>query len=287
MKYDLASDLHVDFDINDIDWASKKTHDSDIIIIAGDVSNTVEQTVDELRRISDHYKHVIFVDGNHEHYGNQLGQKTINDTENELLDKLSKYQNIAYLHRNHPSIVIGNVAFIGCNSWYDFKFIPDINTVSQCISLYMSNSSDPKQCNFTTHPEKMAIEHAEIIANEVSHFNQNKDIDKIVIITHTSPHYLGVTWKTDRHSWNLFNGAYGNSEMEKVWIADEHNKIVHAVYGHVHDQHDFYGDNGIRFITNPRGYVGYEASAALWTMKQYNTDEMRTVFKSVFGEIDE
>lgn len=93
MKFDVVSDLHVDH------WFSKtrvisdkgpksfrphpvtgkekfvhfdfqffKNSDSNILIIAGDFCNGFEYGPDVLLDASQAYEHVVFVDGNHEHY---------------------------------------------------------------------------------------------------------------------------------------------------------------------------------------------------------------------------
>lgn len=285
MKYDLASDLHIDISNGGIDWEIQKAPDSDVLIVAGDIANTIDLTVEELVRAAKVYNTVMFVDGNHEHYSN-FPKLTIEDTVNELRTLIQDHNNIIYLNPSNSVHIIDDVAFIGCNGWYDFKFTPASISRSVAISTWMKHSND-KYCNFSKgEPTCLAIEHADIIVKEVKKLQGNNSIKKIVIITHTSPHRDGVTWKEHDSNWNILNGAYGNSVMANVWKADVNKKIVHAVYGHCHAYSDFYAADGIRFIANPRGYAGYERIADSWTLCQFNTNDERGVVVSAFGKIE-
>ena len=63
-SFDFVSDLHVEHHSNKmVDWNPK----SDILVIAGDISNDMRISYDHLITIKD-YEYILFVDGNHEHY---------------------------------------------------------------------------------------------------------------------------------------------------------------------------------------------------------------------------
>ena len=86
---------------------------------------------------------------------------------------------------------------------------------------------------------------------------QNYDeIKNIVCITHTAPVKEGIEFKKDPNSvWNALNGAYANSKMQDVLVADVNKLIKVWVFGHTHYHKDFVIDD-IRYISNPRGYAG-------------------------------
>ena len=86
MKFDLISDLHLDFwgENENINWEGIGT--SLVAVILGDISYNMEVTYKTIVDISKHYKYVIFVDGNHEH-NNQCG---IQDHNRQLKQELSK-----------------------------------------------------------------------------------------------------------------------------------------------------------------------------------------------------
>ncbi len=74
---DIISDLHIDhWDVtigvkypcgSRIHHPFKITPQSDILIVAGDISDDLELSLKYLDEVSKHYKKVLFVDGNHEH----------------------------------------------------------------------------------------------------------------------------------------------------------------------------------------------------------------------------
>ena len=108
IKVAIISDLHQDH------WKTKglvpaylsytNSENADVLIIAGDLDSNVDDTC----KLADHffrdYKHVLFTDGNHEHYS---GKHTVIEFEN-LLSINSK---AIYLNGN--SIVIDDVGFVG------------------------------------------------------------------------------------------------------------------------------------------------------------------------------
>ena len=78
ISVDIISDLHID------QWSNKyinkypcgtiKEHplifnksNSDYLIVAGDISDTLNTSLNYLDKISEHYEKILFVDGNHEH----------------------------------------------------------------------------------------------------------------------------------------------------------------------------------------------------------------------------
>ncbi|TAL38087.1 MAG: hypothetical protein EPN97_04140, partial [Alphaproteobacteria bacterium] len=63
-KFDLVSDLHVEYWEKPMDWDAVRTND--IVIVAGDVADTLAETRKELERLSKAYKTVLYIDGNHE-----------------------------------------------------------------------------------------------------------------------------------------------------------------------------------------------------------------------------
>src|ERR1700733_9531292 len=64
LKFDLVSDLHVEYWPKPMDWEALRTND--IVIVAGDVADTLDETRKELERLSKAYKTVLYIDGNHE-----------------------------------------------------------------------------------------------------------------------------------------------------------------------------------------------------------------------------
>lgn len=295
MKYDLSSDIHVDINhsLGLINWPKMKNEASKALVVAGDIANSLELTKVTIRDAAEVYEHVIFVDGNHEHYSNVKNDRNVHDTMAELEEFANQITNVHYL-RGTNFILIDDVAFVGACSWYDFHFIPEHSNTMLAIDTWKKYSNDfhKKTIGFgswgnTVWPRNLAIEQATAMAKTVTLLQDDDRVNKIVIVTHTVPTSKGLIWTEHDPVWNELNGAYGNSQMQLVWDADTKNKIIHSVYGHTHMHFDFYDHDGIRFICNPRGYVGESMSRTLyWMPLLCDTNEERGKETSAFGDIE-
>ena len=78
----------------------------------------------------------------------------------------------------------------------------------------------------------------------INKFNKDKNIDNIIIITHTVPLSM------------LCSGDYsilGTSRAIDLIQNNNNKKIKYWIYGHTHDNPIDININGIKFISNPRG----------------------------------
>ena len=78
IKMNVCSDLHIDQwsnkytnkypcgEIKEYPFRFKKTN-SEYLIVAGDISDRLNTSLNYLDQISDHYEKILFVEGNHEH----------------------------------------------------------------------------------------------------------------------------------------------------------------------------------------------------------------------------
>lgn len=104
MKLHILSDLHTEF----ADFEPPET-DAETIILAGDIGVGVEG----VRWAVHHYpvRPVIYVPGNHEFYGHDIGLTT------EL--QAAAPDNITVL--SNDAVVLDGVRFLGSTLWTDFK----------------------------------------------------------------------------------------------------------------------------------------------------------------------
>lgn len=296
MKYDVASDLHTDINhsLGSLNWEELRNKGSQLLVIAGDTANNFERSTAVVADAAKVYQHVVFVDGNHEHYENYERQKTVYGLMNEFLEFAKSISNVHYLQGGNKIFRFNDVAFVGANSWYDFQYIPETSNFRESTEMWerYSNDANPKTIGFGTidglyWPEIIAKEQANRMVESVSKLQDDEYVNKIVIVTHTVPCSNGLIWKEHDPTWNILNGAYSNSRIEKVWEADKNKKIIHSLYGHTHAPFDFYDHDGIRFIANPRGYVHVETELAQnWTPLQLDTNDERGVEVSAFGPIE-
>ncbi len=282
MKIDVCSDLHIDnwwqrtqlytFDgpqnrkpdgsSQYIDWKWHKQDiesDATVLLIAGDLSNGIDKTVDIVKCAAEIYDHVLFVDGNHEHY-NRLPY-----TENiqRLADAANSLQNVEFLSHENSSCVIDNIGFVGLNGWYDWRCYTDKGlTVFDARQVWRRDMNDIYIQFDGGDPDSLADRDATALASIVKQFQDNDVISKIVVMTHTMPSVDLAIWRD--HTWNHLTPSFINSQMKNVLLADVKHKIDHWIYGHTHTRNTKIID-GITYVNNCRGYRGENPG---WSLQQ-------------------
>lgn len=273
MKIDFCSDLHVDAwhghnsihdpkrrtwlgepfasTYVDIDWALYKNPDSEVLVIAGDIANTMITTVNVIECAALEYEHVIVVEGNHDHYASELN---VNDGMEFLKAQLARFPNVTYLD-GESMLLLDGVAFYGACGWYDWKAyeqqgISDF-TAKRTWAQYSNDSRYPKFG--TTGPEVLAMQQAVNLATQVRSANSDDKIHSIVMTTHMSPRADLMEWKAGDGVWNALTPSYVNTAMDMVLAENSNGKITHWIYGHTHSRQMEFKD-GILYANNARGY---------------------------------
>ena len=244
MDFDLISDLHID------QWpADQKLNFNGLgtsltCVVAGDISQSLTKSRDFLYQLADHYKQVIFVDGNHEHkndYSNIL------DNCEWLEKELSKKQNITYLWDS--TAVFGSTAIVGTNGWWTFDYCePEISRLEQ-IDFFCSKFNYPEHVAISIWDE--AVENSEFLTNIIHEFNKTEMIEDIVVITHTLPRKDLITpagYMETVDSTKLYN-----SQLNQIINLDVNKKIKLWCFGHYHEEACDKTIDGIRYVSNPRG----------------------------------
>ena len=244
-SFDFVSDLHVEhWDNQMIDWNPK----SAILIVAGDISNSPLKSADCLMQIREEaYDKILFVDGNHEHYNGVPVDVNCDTIKNRLWPKM-----IQVLDDDSESYWFYNgTLFIGCNGWYNFKSCEGMRQSKQ-KALWHKTINDARMINFgIIQPEDRAIRHADSLVDKVERAQDNEEVKRIVVVTHTIPVERGVVGPT--HPFYTMNGGFHNTEMERVMDVDVKKKVKHWVFGHTHFVREFtYRD--VHFYCFPRGY---------------------------------
>lgn len=198
------------------------------------------------------YRHVIYVMGNHEHYGFKYHK-----TQQHLKDNLPS--NVYLLEKE--SVEVDGVLFLGGTLW------TDMNNFDQLTMFHMkSMMNDYRQITMfneaknTYHkltPEYTASEHVktkEYFKFVLSENRQGKNLP-VVVCTHHAPS------KQSTHSYyahdTIMNGAYSSNLDEFIL---ENPEIRLWTHGHTHHTFD-YMIGGTQIICNPRGYAGHESRA--------------------------
>ena len=255
MQFDLISDLHVEHWPEDkqIQWAGLGT--SLIAVIAGDVSRDLTLAYKTIVNISQHYRHVIYLDGNHEH----AGRGAINSRRADIAEMFRKYKNITYLFRD--SVVLDDTAFIGCNGWYSYDLCEPMMSKQECFHRLVDSGKDQ---DLLFEQWEMAMEDAEHMSRRISMCTKDPSIKKIVLVTHTIPNNK-LAMMPDSNSIHTM-GEQGSTFLESVTAHDTNNKTKVWAFGHLHVPMDRMID-GIRYVSNPRGIPAHTMSQPLYYPK--------------------
>lgn len=236
MKILFLSDLHLEFGTLTLQKCN-----ADLIVLAGDIwtgIRGIKWALDSLPDIP-----IIYVAGNHEHYGETLPRN---------YDKLraAALNSRLYLLEN-DAITINNVTFHGCTLWTDFALFgtPAADTV-----LLKDSSNDYKKIRvpaesgmrrFTPIDAKRIHEQSlSWLAKSLSDSFTATNI----VVTHHAPSMKSVA-ECFREETNSANYA---SHLDDFVIKYQPNVWIH---GHMHHSID-YMLGSTKIVCNPRSYHG-------------------------------
>ena len=273
IKIDFCSDLHVDAwqghtQLHDpthrrwmgepfkstyiyLDWARYRSPDSDVLVIAGDTANNVVISRDVIEAAASAYKFVVVVDGNHDHYMNDMSV----EEGQELLARLISHLPNVYLLKHDQSLLLDGVLFAGATGWYDFKAYEDKGITDYLAKrVWKQYSNDSVYPKFDAgSPESLAMIQTVNLAEQVRKGSEDPDIESIVVVTHMSPRADLMEWKADQPVWNALTPSYVNTGLKSVLDADVNKKIRYWIYGHTHSR-QMVSKDGVVYVNNARGY---------------------------------
>ncbi|EYU34188.1 hypothetical protein ABFS82_03G030600 [Erythranthe guttata] len=119
-KVFVVSDLHTDYPEN-MSWVKslpRRTHDNDVLVVAGDVAETSANFVQTMSFLKDKFRHVFFVPGNHDLW--------LRREETPFLDSVDKLEKLLDECRKIGVItkptIVGGLGIIPLYSWYHESF---------------------------------------------------------------------------------------------------------------------------------------------------------------------
>jgi Icc-related predicted phosphoesterase len=166
MRLQLISDLHSEFYVQPLDFV--KTIDImpalDFLVIAGDLVVPARQDINQVTGILHYFStkatHVIYVEGNHEYYGNSRAR---------LLFDLKSYMPRNYTWLHNEEVTLEGVHFYGGAMWFpnadgmDGLFRDELNDWSQIKDLggwvYEDNREFTWNAGKFVRPETIIISH--------------------------------------------------------------------------------------------------------------------------------
>ena len=242
LAIDLVSDLHIDQwspiinnypcgPIKNAPMQWKMPQRPSILIVAGDISDTLKISLDYLDSISMYYDHVLFVDGNHEHvyeYPNLLEHQ-------DIFYQTKILENNKLIYLPIQDFVVKNIAIIGYSGWWNYSQGYNNGYFKNWMEK-LNNSVDEKE--FFKNVKLRSLEEYRLLQDKLNYYEKRNDIDQIIIVTHTLPlqEFAGKI-STEFNTW--FNNI--RSSKIKYWF-----------FGHTHHAFDK-TINGIRYVCHPRG----------------------------------
>ncbi len=238
--FDLISDLHVDT-WDEFDWVGQPT--APYCVVAGDVGRDWEQVAETLEHLGKQYAGVFYIDGNDEHryYLENLG-----NSHQGLEQAVTGIKNVVYMHDN--VVIINGVAIIATNGWWSYDF-------DDAIDPAQSQAWFEEYVQISTSAAAaipgVAYHDAAYIINSVNKLQKQRDVQSIVLVSHTVPAPWIIEHDIDLADTVRFN-TMGNQHIQAALKEDTENKIQAWCFGHYHRPVDR-DHGGVRYVSNPRG----------------------------------
>ncbi|WP_075292023.1 metallophosphoesterase [Pararhizobium arenae] len=252
MKAWIVSDLHVKN--SELSWTDLEIPDADICICAGDVSGSVEMSMQFVLRYISPLMPVVMVLGNHEFYEAAIhaGLQTAR--------RMARRSTVTVLE--NETIVLGKIRIIGATLWTDFEIehgiqnelpLPErksyaINICKRYMmdfhAIYRSDWPETGMPGLLTAKELIErhMESRDFIASEL----EDQFDGRTVVLSHHAP--------LARSLHPAFRGLPSNaafaSDLSAMIAQGKPDLWVH---GHIHHFRD-YREGITRVICNPRGY---------------------------------
>src|ERR1700747_292547 len=311
MKLAIASDLHLEFEMFPI----SNEEGADVLILAGDIAIAadldpfVEHRKDDyarkrsqmfhdfFQRCSHHFKDVIYIMGNHEHYHGDFAT-----TSAIFKERLAYLNNIRVLDKE--SVTIGDITFIGSTLWTDMNdkdpltlmnaadMMSDFNCVINSNKLSGNQFPDFQAMGITSQafyekaeherppiimtkkpakfsPIESAREHARCL-EYITQVAEEQYDRKFVVVSHHTPSWKSCAGKYAGQT--LMNGCYHTELFDFIY---DRPQIKAWIFGHTHHRHNYFIGETI-CVCNPRGYKGYEENADTFRLIYLDLDNIPT-----------
>lgn len=254
MNIQLISDCH-------LNWGPLVLPGGDVLVMAGDIFEASDYRkgirpatsyYDQFTKELDKYQKVLYVFGNHEHYGGDYS-KTASTLGSHLPSHVTFLEN--------SWVEIEGTRFWGATLWTDMGRgsplviqaarggMNDFNCIKYKRKVthptghsYWTSEFSP-QCTTEIHRESLlALQRS--LQDPVPHF----------VITHHAPTHRSID---PRYSDSNLNYCY-YSDLSNTILDNPH--IQTWVHGHLHNSSDYYIGT-TRVVCNPRGYYKHEHQA--------------------------
>jgi len=272
MRIVLTSDLHVDSsacnrdaigDMVDRVAAAKP----DVLVIAGDISDDVEELGETLEQFAGLAAECVFVPGNHDIWLRPHVERTPD------LDSTTKYDihlagrviDAGFNAVWKTPCIAGETAFVGTIGWYDYAFAPaymDLSTADcerrryegytwQDLRFALWRPRGERESDRELSDVDVTRMFNDDLATMLREVDARDDVRRIATVTHHLP-FVEMVRYSDLPKWDYFCTFMGSAETGK--IIEQYEKVTHVLAGHTHCAIDV-ERNGRRCVTSPLGYL--------------------------------
>jgi predicted phosphodiesterase len=247
MRFALYSDLHLE--LLREPWQPPAL-DVDAVILAGDIgkhTHGIEWAADAFRQ-APVSPDVLYVAGNHEYYGAQLG----------LLDELRNSRwarmGVRFLERN--AVEEPGVRILGCTLWSAFDLYGADNVE---VAMEDAECEIKDYLAIRTRRGKLLSAHDTLRLHRKAVAWLDTELAKpfdgrTVVVTHFAPHRGCIA---PQHQ-GTERAPYFVTDL--AWLMEKYRIDVWC-HGHTHTNNDFITDNGCRVVSNQRGYANEIATS--------------------------
>jgi hypothetical protein len=238
-KLHILSDLHLD---QNRDFVVPEV-DANILVLAGDITTSELSHLAPIYDASHRYDQVLYVPGNHEHYGGDMESSSISNLEAAFKDK-----NFTLMNSRSHTIKEDNLMILGTTLWTDFNKGDEeemraaemcMNDFRGSIKVYGKNLTPKNTIDFNKFSKEWIALHQD--EPRLAAFRQ-------VVVSHHLP------------SMELINPKYEGSALNHAFASNQEHLFDHPllwVCGHSHTAFDK-EVKGLRIVSNPLGYPGEE-----------------------------
>lgn len=224
IHYTLVSDLHVD-----ANGEQPADFDTEWVIVAGDTSNSVEQSVNVLNKYVRKGHRVFAVDGNHEHYANLAAGRSVRSASDQFYQTGTFDFGFAKMSQE--------IVLIGTNGWYP---VVDENHWTRYMLDGHRINAPGEYLNYLAKLEARYVMDA---------LQLLKPWQRAIIVTHTAPCRESLDPKYEGSDGNPY---FFNPQMDTA-LTIHKEKILKWHHGHTHQAMDV-THRSVNIVTNPRGY---------------------------------
>lgn len=291
MKVGICSDLHLEF----APVVIENPGDVDVLILSGDICVDADLQIYDRRQIelgcmsdksvryheffeqvSNDFKEVIYIAGNHEHYHGDYAHTLKN-----LKEKLAYHKNVRVLDKE--VFKIGDYVFVGGTLWTDMNNEDPITLqhIKGAMNDFRSVENSNRDVNYKTFEVNEAGQQIPTFRTRAARFSPEDAVEDhrkflqylkiilqdvapwetVVVVGHHAPSKLS-THPRYQHE-QVMNGGYSSDLSEFIL---DHPQIKMWTHGHTHETFD-YMLGSTRIVCNPRGYEGYEQRADDFELK--------------------